>query len=210
MTTQLLIARHGNTFATGDMLTRVGARTDLPLVESKKGIAIGRYLLARSFIPSIVFSSPLKRTMETARLALRAADLDEGLIQVDERFREIDYGPDENQPEEVVVQRVGEVAIAEWNDKAIVPPGWDLDPGAIEATWIDFAESLATNYSGQQVLVVTSNGVARFSPIISGGSEALKASLGVEHLKIGTGHLCLFEKPVEGSPWRCIFWNKKP
>ena len=32
--TRLIIARHGNTFDAGDIPTRVGRRTDLPLVAS--------------------------------------------------------------------------------------------------------------------------------------------------------------------------------
>ncbi len=33
MTTKIIITRHGHTFAKGDVITRVGARTDLDLVE---------------------------------------------------------------------------------------------------------------------------------------------------------------------------------
>ena len=42
--TTLIIARHGNTFDKGDIPTRVGARTDLPLVE--KGRAQAKALVA--------------------------------------------------------------------------------------------------------------------------------------------------------------------
>ena len=70
MTTRLIIARHGNTFKPGETPTRVGARTDLPLVEEARGRAIGRYLKNHDLIPDIVFSGPLKRQMQTAELAV--------------------------------------------------------------------------------------------------------------------------------------------
>ena len=40
----LIIARHGNTFRKGETPTRVGSRTDLPLVEDERGRGIGKYL----------------------------------------------------------------------------------------------------------------------------------------------------------------------
>ena len=40
----LIIARHGNTFRPGETPTRVGSRTDLPLVEEERGRGIGRWL----------------------------------------------------------------------------------------------------------------------------------------------------------------------
>ena len=41
---RLIIARHGNTFRPGETPTRVGAGTDLPLVEETRARSIGRYL----------------------------------------------------------------------------------------------------------------------------------------------------------------------
>ncbi|MCD8562767.1 MAG: histidine phosphatase family protein, partial [Alphaproteobacteria bacterium] len=73
--TTLIIARHGNTFGPGDTVTYVGGRTDLPLVE--KGVeqakALGRYLKDNRLIPDVVYSSLLKRTQETARIAVKKA-----------------------------------------------------------------------------------------------------------------------------------------
>ena len=44
---KLIIARHGNTFNKGETPTRVGSRTDIPLVDSGKEQAklIGEYLV---------------------------------------------------------------------------------------------------------------------------------------------------------------------
>ena len=51
--TTLIIARHGNTFGPEDTPTRVGARTDVPLVGSglEQGRALGRWLKAQGLRP---------------------------------------------------------------------------------------------------------------------------------------------------------------
>ena len=72
MTTRIIIARHGNTFNKGDIITRVGARTDLPLTETERATNVGRYLKDRNLIPAKAFAAPLKRTVETAKLAIEA------------------------------------------------------------------------------------------------------------------------------------------
>ncbi|MCK5297108.1 MAG: histidine phosphatase family protein, partial [Alphaproteobacteria bacterium] len=106
MTTTLIIARHGNTFKAGETLTRVGARTDLPLVEEKRGKAIGKYLKNHKLIPDVVFSGPLKRHIQTAELAV--SEMDSSLeIKINHTFIEIDYGPDENKSEADVIARIG-------------------------------------------------------------------------------------------------------
>ena len=71
-------------------------------------------------LPDVVFAAPLKRTMETARLAVAEMGLPL-TVQEEDSFREIDYGPDENKTEDVVIARVGEDAIKLWNEKAIAP-----------------------------------------------------------------------------------------
>ena len=65
----LIIARHGNTFRPGETPTRVGAGTDLPLVEEERARGVGKYLKNKGLIPSKIYAAPLRRTMETARLA---------------------------------------------------------------------------------------------------------------------------------------------
>ena len=97
MTTRLIIARHGNTFTKDQTPTRVGGRTDLPLVESERGRNIGKYLKLKDMLPDVVFAAPLKRTMETARLAVAEMGLPLE-VQAEDCFREVDYGPDETSP----------------------------------------------------------------------------------------------------------------
>lgn len=77
-----------------------------PLVESERGRNIGKYLKLKDMLPDVVFAAPLKRTMETARLAVAEMRLPLE-VQAEDCFREVDYGPDENKPEEEVIGQSG-------------------------------------------------------------------------------------------------------
>ena len=206
MPTRLIIARHGNTFAPGDAPRRVGRRTDLPLVDSGEAQArrIGDYLRRHQMIPGAVFAAPLKRSRDTARLALEALGCDLP-ITIDTRFNEIDYGPDENQPESVVSARIGAQALRDWDEQAKVPPGWQADPQAIIHDWLDFGNTCRQSFGSQTVLVVTSNGIARFAPHLTGDFEGFRRQHGI---KIATGALCFLR--VQGSRWVIEQWNVRP
>ena len=108
MTTRIIIARHGNTFAKDETPRRVGGRTDLDLVEEERGRNVGRYLKAKGLIPALVFAAPLKRTVNTAKLAIE--EMGGGMpLEIDDSFREVDYGPDENKTDDEVMLRLGQV-----------------------------------------------------------------------------------------------------
>ncbi|MEM9707141.1 MAG: histidine phosphatase family protein [Pseudomonadota bacterium] len=159
---RLFILRHGNTFDKGDVITRVGGRTDLPL--SKSGLAqaanIADVIAASDPNFALILSSPLARTMETVRIVRdrTAPKID---IETLDTMREIDYGPDENQPEEAVIARIGADALAQWDAAAVPPPGWLVDPPALIDTWRQLFRRCAAIEG--DTLVVTSNGVARFA-----------------------------------------------
>ena len=206
MTTRLIIARHGNTFDPGDTPRRVGRRTNLPLVASGEAQAkrIGDYLRRHHMVPDVVFAAPLKRSYDTARLAVEAAGCNLP-ITTDARFNEIDYGPDENQPESAVVARIGDQALRDWNDHAKVPPGWQADPQAIIGDWLAFGDACRQSFSGQTVLVVTSNGIARFAPHLTGDFEGFRHRHGI---KISTGALCFFR--LHHDQWVIDHWNIDP
>jgi 2,3-bisphosphoglycerate-dependent phosphoglycerate mutase len=206
-TTRLLIARHGNTFGPGDIVTRVGT-TDLPLVESGllQGQQLGGYLKANHLIPDIIFTSKLKRAIQTAEQA-QAIMQTQRLIQTLAIFNEIDYGPDENQPEEQVIARVGADALKAWERNATVPKDWNVNPQEIIQNWQTFAEQLIQDYPGETILVVTSNGIARFSPYLTGDFTRFSAQ---HSIKISTGALCIFENTIPSDQWSCLQWNVKP
>jgi 2,3-bisphosphoglycerate-dependent phosphoglycerate mutase len=205
--TRLLIARHGNTFGPGDVVTRVGT-TDLPLVEKGllQGRALGEYLKENNLIPDVIFTSNMRRAIQTAEQA-QAVMQTQLLIQMLSIFNEIDYGIDENQPEEKVMARVGAEALAAWESSAKVPHGWKVDPNAIIKNWKEFAEHIARAYEGKTVLVVTSNGIARFAPYLTGDFSTFSAQ---HSIKISTGALCIFEQSRTQNVWNCMHWNIKP
>lgn len=204
---RLLIARHGNTFELGEIPRRVGL-TDLPLTEQgrEQGRLLGRYLKAKDLIPSIIVTSTLKRTVQTAEELQQTMGLS---LTIEQRpiFNEIDYGPDENQPEQHVIARLGAHTLAAWEAHAAVPPGWRVEPARIIQQWQDFATSLTTSFPGQTVLVVTSNGIARFAPYLTGNFKAFSQQ---HSIKLSTGALGIFEKKQPDTTWTCQQWNIKP
>ncbi len=220
----LIIARHGNTFRPGETPTRVGARTDLPLVEEERARGIGLYLKKLGLIPTRILAAPLQRTRRTAELAAEALG-NPCAVQEEASLTEIDYGPDENQTEQAVALRLGRVtalaagqdpaalgeeelqALGEgvidlWNRQAIVPDGWKVDPAALGAAWQDLADRVA---EGEATLCVSSNGVIRFAPFITGDYAGFCAT---HDIKVPTGGVCIFTARP-GEPWQCAEWGVK-
>ena len=217
----LIIARHGNTFRPGETPTRVGAHTDLPLVEEERARGIGRYLKSKGLIPNRILAAPLQRTRRTAELA--AEELGAPCpVQPDSRFTEVDYGPDENKTEPEVMARLGREAAGEqadtlsaqelealgariidrWNAQATVPHGWQVDVPGIIRSWQELAAEVA---EGEVLLCVSSNGVIRFAPHITGDYTGFCA----EHdIKVPTGGVCIFTCGEDGA-WRCTEWGVK-
>lgn len=204
--TTLIIARHGNTFGPGETLTRVGARTDLPLVDKgrEQAKALGQYLKENKMIPDVVYTSTLIRTIKTAEIAIKESGVTNPVYQL-EIFNEIDYGPDENKTEDEVIARIGEKAIKDWDERAIVPDGWEIDPQAVIQNWINFADQIRAHDDDETVLVVTSNGIARFAPYITGDFGAFAAK---HKIKLATGALGVLKHTPEG--WIVQDWNIKP
>lgn len=175
MTARLYIVRHGNTFEEGDVVTRVGGRTDLPL--SPSGVvqveALGVHLAGVDFVSAR--TGPLKRTRETAG-AILAGRGEEPELLTELFLREIDYGPDENRPETDVVARIGQAALEAWEAHSVVPPGWRVDPAALVGNWQELFRELGAEAGAH--LIVTSNGIARFALQAAGDRRAGKLRTG--------------------------------
>lgn len=154
--TRIVICRHGNTFDKGDVVTRVGARTDLPLSQSGciQAVTLAKELSDFKFTKA--YCSPLVRTRQTAEAIIDA----ETPLEVLKFLREIDYGEDENKPEAEVIARIGQEAIDLWDVEAIAPQGWNVDTQSLIQAWQSFFET--HRQTGEDILVVTSNGIARF------------------------------------------------
>jgi len=198
MSARVHIVRHGNTFEKGDVVTRVGGRTDLPL--SPSGRVQAEKLATHFASEGIVFASarsgPLRRTRETAS-AILAAQASPPDLLTELFLREIDYGPDENRPEPEVVARVGQSAIEAWEKHGVPPPGWRVDPAALVGNWQELFSDLRAEPGDH--LVVTSNGIARFV------LEAIKAKR--EDLKLATG---AYGVVALGEAETLLSWNVRP
>ncbi|MFK7839347.1 MAG: histidine phosphatase family protein [Bdellovibrionales bacterium] len=206
MSTTLIIARHGNTFGPADVPTRVGLHTDLPLVESgiEQAKKIGRYLKDNKMIPDVVYTSTLQRTVQTASIAIKESGVSNPFFKL-EMFNEIDYGPDENKAEADVIARIGEQAIKDWDAHAKVPDGWKVNPDQVKQNWIDFAEQISAFDDNETALIVTSNGIARFAPYITGDFDAFSKQ---HSIKLSTGAFGILKH--ENGNWHCESWNTRP
>ncbi|MET1753968.1 histidine phosphatase family protein [Novosphingobium sp. RD2P27] len=199
-----VVVRHGNTFDAGEPPRRIGWRTDLPLTE--RGVlqaeALGMYFAELGWRFDRVLTSPLVRTSETARLILQH-QRDAPAVEVCSWLREIDHGPDENQPEEAVQARIGEDALAAWDERAEPPPGWIVDADARQEAW----RALFGQEPAGPVLIVTSNGAARYALL---ADPALRAGIeGMARLKLPTGSFGVIDRAADGALWAPV-WGKRP
>lgn len=203
---RLIIARHGNTFAPHDVVTRLGV-TDAPLVEKgmQQAAALGAWLMRHDTIPDVMITSALQRTREMGRIAAEVMGRD--IPQhIDARLNEIDYGVDENQPEAQVIARIGADAIRAWDEEMLLPEGWHADINAIICGWHDMAQA-ARAATHRTTLVITSNGIARFAPHITGDMEGFRAHY---PLKMATGAVSSFVWDESCGRWQCEYWNERP
>ncbi len=213
--TTLIIARHGNTFNRGDVLTRVGARTDLPLVDKgrEQAKALGLYLKTQNLTPDAAYCSTLQRTQETAKIALTecGAKIPPYSLSI---FDEVDYGPDENKTEEDVIARIGKQAIKDWDSHAIAPDEWKINPDEVIENWKNFGKEITRTHDtvtnnildiSETILVVTSNGIARFAPYITGDYDSFSNQYDI---KLATGALGILS--FQNEKWGVEDWNIKP
>ena len=199
---RVIICRHGNTFDKGDVVRRVGARTNLAL--SKSGIKQAKFL-AEQFTPlksgynfSKAYCSPLQRTQSTCSYILSSghtADVPNFL----NFLIEIDYGPDENKPESDVIERIGRKAIKLWDTSGTPPQGWLVKPEQIISSWKLFLKNISD--TNDDILVVTSNGIARF---LFEAVDNIEVDI---QRKLNTACFGLVE--VSQGITSLKFWNKK-
>jgi 2,3-bisphosphoglycerate-dependent phosphoglycerate mutase len=204
--TRLVICRHGNTFGPEDTPTRVGARTDLPLVTSgeQQAHALGIHFKAQGITFSRAFCSHLQRTRQTAEIALDAMGDDQNVDPLN-FLSEIDYGPDEDKTEDEVIERIGKDAITKWDEDAIAPEGWDVDPDFIIGDWLSFGDYAQHHFKDQTIMMVTSNGTARFAPHLTGDFIRFKKN---NDIKLKTGAYGILT--YDGNKWVAECWNVRP
>lgn len=153
---KIYLLRHGETAWNADE-NRYCGRTDLPL--TKKGIRqaelVHDKLKDQTF--DLVFASPLKRAIETARIVTGKED-----IQTDKRLIEIDFGKWEGKSKEVFISENEEL----WN-KWITDPtevkagGTGESAGEVVARVDDFFQSIVKKEDNKKILIGGHNGINR-------------------------------------------------
>ncbi len=197
---RVIICRHGNTFDKGDVVTRVGGRTDLPLSVSGRAQAeaLAEHFSGTRF--SAAYCSSLQRTRATAEAILARSDAPPEL-KVLKFLTEIDYGPDENKPEDQVLARIGAAALDQWDALGIPPHGWRIDMTAIHKGWRGLLAEAKEMGRDATLLVVTSNGIARFLPdVVNEVPDTLEP-------KLKTG---AWGEVEAGATSRIAAWNRRP
>ncbi|HSX20980.1 MAG TPA: histidine phosphatase family protein [Gammaproteobacteria bacterium] len=204
--TTILIARHGNTFDPGQVAVRIGLRTNLPLSVSgqKQAKNLGHYLKQYKITPVAAYTSHLKRSQETLRIALEEAGL-KLTPDIRAMFDEIDYGPDEGKTYEEIIQRIGAKALEDWDTMAVVPQGWIANVDQIVQNWKDFANEVVSKYPNQTVIVVTSNGIARFAPYLTNNFFGFSQN---HKIKLATG--AFGSLSYHAGNWQIDYWNEVP
>jgi 2,3-bisphosphoglycerate-dependent phosphoglycerate mutase len=120
---------------------------------------------------------------------------------IDPVLNEVDYGIDEGQTEAMVIQRLGPEALNAWEEHNIVPNGWNIQPQLLIDNWQGFIENFLTNPKMQKIMLVTSNGLARFLP--------LALNLPVKMSKIATGSISkICFRPQQQA--FIEYWNIRP
>lgn len=202
-----VIVRHGNTFTAGEPARRIGARTDMPLTDNglAQAQALGAHFARQGWSFSCVLVSPLLRAMQTAQaiLAHQAGSPDP---EPCEFLREIDHGPDENRTEDEVLARIGRQALSDWDRRAVPPPDWIVDADARCASWAKLFTGRQAGRNGP-VLLVTSNGAARFALLADPALEAARRSL--PSLKLPTGGYGVIRRKGNGALDVAV-WGQRP
>ncbi len=204
--TQFIIVRHGNTFAANEPPRRIGARTDLPLTATgeEQARALGAYFASKGWHFTRALTSPLLRTKQTAQAILLAQS--SAIAAEDADFLvEIDHGPDENKSEEDVLARWGADALTAWDIDAVQPNDWIVDGPARLAAWRELFAREGGNED--QILLVTSNGAARFA--LQASIELQAAAKSLANLKLPTGSFGLIQRDHNGVLDLPV-WGQRP
>jgi broad specificity phosphatase PhoE len=203
MTATFVIVRHGNTFADGEVARRIGARTDLPLVEAGREQArrLGQWFGAAGWRFDRLLCSPLVRTRETAEI-IRGKLADAPPAERSGLLAEIDHGADEDRPESEIIARIGAKALAAWDRDGLPPPGWSVEREARLDGWRDlFAQRQAGT-----TLLVTSNGAARFALLAD--PDLARQARALPGLKLRTGAIGIIRSTDTGL--QLDAWDQRP
>jgi alpha-ribazole phosphatase len=152
------LARHGETKWNAE--NRICGRSDVPLSEAGRRQAkrLAERLKPISF--DALYSSPLKRAMETARIISERIGLEP---VVDDRLVELDYGQWEGKTlEEVMKSNPKTLRAWQADPGEVAPPGGESGLEAQQRV-VPFLDSLAAKYPKGRVAVVFHKSVCRLA-----------------------------------------------
>ena len=199
----VVLARHGNTFEPDERPVWIGARTDLPLVAKgrEQATRIGEALKAANMVPRRTMASPLKRTRQTACLALAAAGVADPEVEIEAQLREIDYGVWEGKTSDEIRSLGGGEELRAWDQENAWPfqACWPSSRSEYLRGMADVLENVRRRNT-EPTFIVSSNGVFKLfaSSLIDGPSVA----------RMATGHLSLLR--LEPEKIRVLCWDLPP
>ncbi|MEI8366610.1 MAG: histidine phosphatase family protein [Parachlamydiaceae bacterium] len=208
----LILARHGNTFESGQKPVQVGSQTDMPLTAEGKQQAhrLGRYLADRGVVPQAIYAGPLKRQIETATIVAEELHAKERIHTHEPALVEVDYGFWEGLADEEVMAKWPS-EYKGWTQQAVWGTG--IFGGSLQQHLMSiekWLEELRKKYApGDTVLGITSNGIIRFFHSLQRDAwERLVKEGRMQAIKVKTGHFCeiqLFKHSI-----KVISWNVAP
>lgn len=205
MAHELILVRHGNTFAPGEKVVWCGARTDLPLVASgvQQAQILGKTLKNADVKPARILTGPLARTRQHADILVQSINT-ETTPDITDSLCEIDYGQWEALSTEEIASLGGGDELAAWDADACWPqsPGWSPEPSLIKQRVRDILDHVAQTTQKGPALIVTSNGILRFFAAVAKNPPPPEA------LKVRTGAYCVLSSI--GSGWQIKAWNCTP
>ncbi len=206
-TTELLLARHGNTFGPGDRVVWVGAQQDLALVDRGREQAAE---LARSLVGTrpvgAIYCASLARTREHAAIVAETLELPEPVV--DDRLGELDYGSWSGLTNEEIRERFGSAELEEWRQRGRWPAsaGFGSSEAVVRGEAAAFVADLRARHTGERVLAITSNGRLRyFLDLVEGALDARRRE---RAFSVATGHVG--KLMLTPSEIRVAAWNVTP
>jgi broad specificity phosphatase PhoE len=204
----LLLSRHGNTFAPGQKAVWVGARNDLPLVDSgiEQAQSLAKALKDASIKPEMTYAATLKRTASYAQIIHDQLQLTKSMI-LDKRLNEIDYGSWSGLSNDEIKSRFGDIELNEWNQHGKWPAAFAGLESVIEKQVESFVEEVIERQADKKMtLAVTSNG--RLKYFLKLIPDIYSQYIEKSKWKVATGNICLLSYS-EGL-WNLICWNESP
>lgn len=161
----MLLIRHGETALNAESRFRGHSEAGLNSRGRRQARALARYL--PRFSPARVYSSPLKRCLETARPLAERLGL---TVVVEPRLIDLDYGAWQERPiAEVAAQSPGDYAAWMAGDLSLRFPGGELLEAVVERVR-SFLDEMVERHQGEVVAVVTHNVLCQIATCLLTGA----------------------------------------